>query len=127
MSSFGRTVSRRQRLSGDRAGDDGTGKTPISEMEKNMKKSRLPNSDSIQELAAFWDTHDLTEFEDELEEVSRPVFMRVKPIEIKLEPREAKAVQQMAKAKGVSREELIRAWVLQEIDKPSGRPVRRRA
>jgi hypothetical protein len=39
-----------------------------------MKKSKLPKTDSIQELAAFWDTHDLTDFEDELEEVAEPVL-----------------------------------------------------
>ena len=32
-----------------------------------MKTQRLPQTDSIQELAQFWDTHDLTDFEDELE------------------------------------------------------------
>jgi hypothetical protein len=36
----------------------------------------IPNIDSIEELAAFWDTHDLTDFEDELEEVGEPVFDR---------------------------------------------------
>ena len=41
-----------------------------------MKKPRPPRTDSIQKLAEFWDTHDLTEFEDELEEVSEPVFVR---------------------------------------------------
>jgi len=31
--------------------------------------------DSIEKLAEFWDTHDLTDFEDELEEVTEPVFV----------------------------------------------------
>ena len=80
-----------------------------------MKKSKLPKTDSIQELAEFWDTHDLTDFEDGLEEVAEPVFVRVAAIKVPLESREAEAVEQMAQAKGVSREELIRAWVLQKI------------
>ena len=42
-------------------------------MEKQMNRG-LPQTDSIQELAQFWDTHDLTEFADELEEVIEPVF-----------------------------------------------------
>jgi hypothetical protein len=45
-------------------------------MEKSMKKTTLPRTDSIQELAQFWDTHDLTHFEEELEEVTEPVFVR---------------------------------------------------
>jgi CopG antitoxin of type II toxin-antitoxin system len=88
-------------------------------LEKTMKKSKLPKIDSIQELAEFWDTHDSTDFDDELAEVAEPVFVRRTPIEINLGPREAKAVQQMAEAKGVSREELIRVWVLQQIARPS--------
>lgn len=42
----------------------------------------LPQTDSIQELAQFWDTHDLTEFADELEEVIEPVFERETVVEI---------------------------------------------
>jgi len=41
-----------------------------------MKKPKMPETDSIRELAEFWDTHDLTDFEDELEEVTEPVFVR---------------------------------------------------
>ena len=80
-----------------------------------MKKSKLPKTDSIQELAEFWETHDLTDFEEELEEVAEPVFVRDSAIKVHLESREAEAVQQMAQAKGVSGEELIRTWVLQKL------------
>lgn len=45
----------------------------------------MPKSDSMQELAEFWDSHDLTDFEDELEEVAEPAFVRRKPIEPKLD------------------------------------------
>lgn len=38
------------------------------------RKLTLPKTDSIQKLAEFWDSHDLTDFEDELEEVTEPVF-----------------------------------------------------
>ncbi len=34
-----------------------------------MKDKRISETDSIDELAKFWDTHDLTAFEDQLEEV----------------------------------------------------------
>jgi len=80
-----------------------------------MKKSKLPKTDSIQELAEFWDTHDLTDFEEELEEVAEPVFVRGTTIKVPLESRQVEAVEQMARAKGVSREELVRAWVLQKL------------
>ncbi len=35
---------------------------------------KIPQTDSIQELAQFWDVHDLTDFEEQLKEVSGTVF-----------------------------------------------------
>ena len=90
-----------------------------------MKKSKLPKTDSIQELAEFWDSHDLTDFEDELEEVEEPVFVRDTPIQVRLNASEAKAVQQMAQAKGVSREELIRGWVVEKLARRKRGPGKR--
>jgi len=83
-----------------------------------MKKSKMPKIDSIEELAEFWDAHDLTDFEDELEEVTEPVFVRGSAIRVHLESREARALEKMAQAKGISKEELVRAWVLQKLARP---------
>ena len=81
-----------------------------------MKKPKLPRTDSIQKLAKFWDTHDLTDFEDQLEEVTEPVFERGRSIEVRLEPAESKVVKQIARSNGVSEGELIRGWVQQRLE-----------
>ena len=39
-----------------------------------MSNEQLPQADSIDELATFWDTHDLTDFEGQMEEVDEVVF-----------------------------------------------------
>ena len=80
-----------------------------------MKKSKLPKADSIQKLAEFWDSHDLTDFDDDLEEVTEPVFVRRTALRVPLNPRELETVEQMAQAEGVSREKLVRAWVLDRL------------
>lgn len=80
-----------------------------------MNKKKIPQSDSIQELAHFWDTHDLTDFEDQLEEVKGPVFERKKILKIQLEPDDAEAVIQIARARGISNTELIKEWVHEKI------------
>ncbi len=91
-----------------------------------MTKRKLPRTDSIQELAKFWDRHDLTDFQDELEEVAEPVFVRATPIKVRLQSSEAKAVQKIAQSKGVSQEELIRQWVLQKLARrKNGRMTKR--
>ena len=80
-----------------------------------MNSQRLPQTDSIQELANFWDTHDVTEFEDELEEVHEPVFERDTDIRVRLETGDAQAVREMARSRGIEDAELIRQWVLERI------------
>jgi predicted DNA binding CopG/RHH family protein len=91
-----------------------------------MKKPKLPRTDSIRKLAEFWDTHDLTDFEAELEEVAEPVFVRDRSIHLHLHASEAEAVKKMAQAKGVSQEALIRAWVLQKLTRrKGGSPLKR--
>jgi hypothetical protein len=83
--------------------------------ETTMKTRKLPDTDSIKALARFWDTHDLTDYGDPLEEVVEPVFVRETPIQLSLGTNEAKAVTELAQAKGISREELIREWVFQKL------------
>jgi len=80
-----------------------------------MNTPRLPVTDSIQELARFWDSHDLADFEDQLEEVTEPVFQRRTMIPLNLESAEAEAVRKIAQAKGVADAELIRQWIRERI------------
>lgn len=49
-----------------------------------MNKQRIPQSDSVREFAHFWDTHDVTDFENELEQVSEPVFERKSVLKVHL-------------------------------------------
>jgi hypothetical protein len=86
-------------------------------VEKEMKASTLPKTDSIEELARFWDSHDVTEFESQLEEVKEPVFERKggKTMALSLKPEEARAVQEIAEARGVEQSDLLREWVLEKL------------
>jgi hypothetical protein len=82
-----------------------------------MKGLKLPPIDSIEELARFWDTHDLTDFAEELEEVTEPVFER-KPdtvIPLHLQPQELAAIRRVAQAQGVEEATLVREWVLEKL------------
>jgi hypothetical protein len=86
-------------------------------MGKTMSKPKIPSTDSVEEFARFWDTHDATDFEDKVEEVTEQVFVR-KPgavMTFRLEPKEAEAVEKIARAKGVEEATLLREWVLEKI------------
>jgi len=77
--------------------------------------AKISQTDSIQELAHFWDTHDLTDFEDELEEVSEKVFESQAVIKIHLQSEDVETIKTLAKAKGISSDVLIQEWVLERI------------
>lgn len=84
-----------------------------------MKTQRVPQTDSVEELAEFWDRHDLTDFEDQLEEVAERVFVRRKAatVAIKLRPKEVHALRRIAQSEGVKETTLVRQWVLEKLRK----------
>lgn len=81
------------------------------------RKVKIPDTDSIEEMARFWDTHDATDFDDEFEEVTEPVFERKRNnvMVVPLEPKEVEAVEKIARAKGLDKTTLLRQWVLERL------------
>jgi len=86
-------------------------------MEETMRNQRIPETDSIEELAAFWDTHDLTDFEDQLEEVAEPIFVRGRPsiVEISLKPSEIQRLKRIARSEGIEEASLLRRWIVEKL------------
>ncbi len=84
-------------------------------MEEPMSTNKIPQTDSVQELAQFWDTHDLTDFEEQLEEVTEPVFDREKVVQVHLPIKEAETVERMARSQGINPSDLIRAWIMEKV------------
>jgi hypothetical protein len=84
-------------------------------MEEMMNK--IPQIDSVTELARFWDTHSLTEFEEELEEVREPVFSRGEQsvVRIPLRADQAAALHRIAQSKGMDDTDLLREWVSEKL------------
>src|SRR5260370_7580581 len=91
-------------------------------MEKTIIRRKLPNTDSIEELARFWDTHDLTEFEEHLEEVGEPVFVRIKgrSLSIDLQPAEAQRLTKIARSKGAKETSVARQWIVERLLQSQG-------
>src|ERR1700730_17166053 len=89
-------------------------------MEK-MKTKKIPVTDSIDELARFWDTHDLTDFGDELEEVNTAVFVRPKQatVAVALSGKEAEELKRLARAEGVKTRRLVQSWVREKLRRSS--------
>ncbi len=49
-------------------------------MEASTSDQHLPKSDSIDELAQFWDTHAVSDFDADLDEVTESVFERERTV-----------------------------------------------
>lgn len=79
--------------------------------------SKIIRTDSIEELARFWDTHDLTDYEDELEEVEEPVFNKgpQSVMLIRLLPDEMAVLKRIAESKGMNQTDLVREWVSEKL------------
>ncbi|MFZ1269000.1 MAG: CopG family antitoxin, partial [Anaerolineae bacterium] len=67
-------------------------------METTLNTRFIPQMDSIEQLAEFWDFHDVTDFEDGLEEVTELVFERLdkKTVRIDLPEKEFEVLEQIA-------------------------------
>ena len=79
--------------------------------------NKIPQTDSIEELARFWDTHDLTEFEEDFEEVSERVFERKTDpvIRLQLTQDQASILHRLAESRGVDDGTLVREWVEEKL------------
>ena len=80
-------------------------------MAKAMKARKIPQSDSVEELARFWDTHDLTDFADQLENAFKRVFERKTEtvIRVRLRRHEVERLKRVAKTTGVREPTLNRS------------------
>ena len=82
-----------------------------------MKPTKLPKTDSIEELARFWDEHDVTDFEDELEEVTDPIFRRADEttIQINLPKQDMEQLRRVADRIGIDHAKLIQEWIHEKL------------
>lgn len=80
-----------------------------------MNNQKLPETDSIKNLARFWDEHDITDFEELLEEVPDPVFRKGADIRIHLEQDEIESLEKMARQRGLKNSDLIREWIIEKL------------
>jgi hypothetical protein len=79
-------------------------------------RGRIPSFQSVEEEAAFWDTHDITDFLDE----STPVQLSVGPelaerLTLRLDRADRQALAKHARAKGVGPSTLARMWLKERL------------
>jgi hypothetical protein len=75
------------------------------------KRSSISQAATLEEIGAFWDTHDFTDYDTEAPDVS-VTFRRTIAIEMQL----FEALEHEAHARGVSAETLANLWLQQKLD-----------
>lgn len=75
----------------------------------------IPDTDSVSELAEFWQAHDITDFEAELEEVTAPVFEQKSQVQVALSVSDARALRSRARQAHISESELVSRWVQERL------------
>jgi len=83
----------------------------------SQSQDRIPQFETLKEEAAFWDTHDTTEFEDEFEPIevtfSRPLIRRA--LTIPLEAPAIEALRRLAEERKMPPDVLARLWIMDRL------------
>lgn len=88
---------------------------------RDQDPSRIPEFSSIEEAAAFWDSHDFADFEDELESVELEVAQPLEHIiSVRLESDAFRRLSAVARERGENMVRLAQNWVLEALDRAEG-------
>lgn len=80
-------------------------------------RDELPEHfESIEQAADFWESHDLTEYSDVLEEVDFQVDMQRRRHLVALDPELAEKLAVEAHKRGLSTETLINLWLRDKLE-----------
>lgn len=84
--------------------------------EQEQQSHRIPAFSSREEEAVFWDTHDITDYLDELKPATVRVAKRLSHgLTIRLDVKTLAQLRGLAAEKGVGPTTLIRMWVLERL------------
>ncbi len=77
---------------------------------------RIPAFNSIEEEAAFWDTHDFTDFTEESTPVQVTIGQELaQRLTLRLDQEDRQALAKRARAKGVGPSTLARMWLKERL------------
>lgn len=83
-------------------------------------KSQISNAHTYQEIGAFWDEHDATEFGEQTE-VQFNVKIKSQRRYYPLDGQLSLKIKRIAEERGISEETLLNLWVQEKINQASGK------
>jgi CopG antitoxin of type II toxin-antitoxin system len=91
-------------------------------MTKQHKKDPIPHNASREELAKFWDTHDFTDYLDELKPIKVKFAKKLSEeklsegVTVRLDAETLEKLETQAKKKRLGTTTLIRMWLLEHLE-----------
>jgi hypothetical protein len=86
-------------------------------MADENKVSSISKARSIEEMAEFWDTHSLADYEDEMYEVEMTFDPAARQNYVSIESELMQELRRIAHARKVSTQTLINVWLRKDVDK----------
>lgn len=82
----------------------------------NTKTNHIPKFNSLQEIADFWDSHSLADYDDETQVVEITFDPTARRTFIGIEPELLADLKQIARERRVSLQTLVNVWLRQRVD-----------
>ena len=82
-----------------------------------MTMAKIPKFKSDKEAAQFWDTHSLTDFEEDLRPAKDVVFVKpeLQVISLRLDRKVVQSLKAYGAKKGLGYSSLLRMWILEKF------------
>ena len=88
----------------------------VEKKHKAKEESRIPTFANHEEEAAFWDTHDISDYWDELKPAQLKVAKNLSQgITIRFDAETLEELRQQAHRKGIGPTTLVRMWILERL------------
>lgn len=92
----------------------------MTQKAKQARKSRIPDFQNRQEMAAWFDTHDLAEYQDEFQNVKARFAKKLSEgLNIRLDPDTLARLRAKAEEKGIGPTTLARMWLKERLQAQS--------
>jgi len=85
------------------------------------KVSSISKSHTLEEMADFWDTHSLADYDDQTYEVEMTFDPSARRSVVSIEPELMAELSQIARQRQVSPQTLINVWLRQHVDRITSR------
>ena len=84
-----------------------------------QQRTSLSGARTLREVADFWDTHDLTDFEDQTRDVDIEVEIESRRHYVAIDPELMEQLTREARARGLSTQSLVNLWLQERLGQRS--------